>query len=86
MNTKQNNFQATHRITFVSVNGSREVWDVMLMEGEEGRSAAYTRAEFNCAAPSDWERDAQGRWWFQGEAAPGNGTVTVTPRNEVQHG
>jgi len=77
-------FRATHRITFVSVNGSHEVWDVMLMPEEHGcMSAAYTRAEFgdrhwyDCVAPSDWERDAQGRWWFQGEAASGNGTVTV---------
>lgn len=87
-------FKVTHRIVFTPVKGTPQVWDVMLMpEDEHGcRSAAYTRAEYgdrhwyNCAAPSDWERDGKGRWWFQGEAAPGNGTVTVTLRNEVQHG
>ena len=71
-------FKATHRIVFTSVNGSREFWNVMLMPDNDGyRSAAYTRAEYDCVAPSDWERDKQGRWWFQGEATPGNGTVTV---------
>ncbi len=85
-------FQVTHRILFTPVKGTQQVWDVMLMGEGEGRSHAYTKAEFgdrhwyNCAAPSDWERDAHGRWWFYGKAALGNGTVTVTRRNEVQHG
>ena len=77
-------FKTTHRIVFTSVNGSREFWNVMLMPHDGGcRAAAYTKEEFgdrhwyDCVAPSDWERDKQGRWWFQGEATPGNGTVTV---------
>lgn len=80
-------FQVTHRIIFTPVKGTPQVWDVMLMDEGDVRSAAYTRAEYgdrhwyNCAAPSDWERDAQGRWWFEGEAALGNGTVTVSANN-----
>ena len=65
-------FQVTHRIVFTPVKGTPQVWDVMLMPDEDddqGIRAAYTRAEFDCVAPSDWERDAHGRWWFQGEAA-----------------
>ena len=75
-------FQVTHRIVFTPVKGTPQIWHVMLMpdehEDDQGIRAAYTRAEFDCVAPSDWERDAQGRWWFQGQAAPGCGTVTVS--------
>ena len=76
-------FEVTHKITYAPVKGAPQIWDVMLMPDEhedddQGIRAAYTRAEFDCVAPSDWERDAQGRWWFQGQAALGNGTVTVS--------
>lgn len=64
-------FVATHRITFTTVSGKTQVWDVLATP--EG--PAYTEQEWHTASPADWEL-VNGRWLFQGQA-PANGKVTV---------
>ena len=67
-------FRPTHTITLrPGLNGkaySRE--RVQLVDG-----AAYTLEEWGSSAPADWERSEDGRWYFQGRAAPYNCSVSV---------
>jgi len=70
-----NAWKATHQITFVTASGTASTRStVMLLDG-----AGYTRSEWDAGARADWERDADGRWLFHGQATPGGcpGTVTV---------
>lgn len=72
-------FSASHRITFEPTAGTPEKWLVMLTPD----GAAYTREEWDAHAGADWEcRD--GRWLFQGRAAPADGTVTVAETKSAQ--
>ena|GEM_PF-2793940 len=65
-------FQATHRITFAPVSGKPERFDVMEREG-----SLYTQTEWVASVGADWTIDNERHVWFQGQAAPGNGTVRV---------
>lgn len=67
-------FEPTHRITFVPRNGSPETTIVMLSDDDNG--AAYSFAEWHCADTADWSC-VDGEWSFQGQAAPRSGEVHV---------
>ena len=66
-------FKPTHKIVvFTPRTGKSQTWPVMLVN-----SVGYTFAEWTGGADADWEL-VDGQWRFQGDAAPWNGTVTVT--------
>ena len=70
-----NDFSPTHEITLTDkLTHQRETIPVMLDDG-----AAYTRAEWDAAAPASWTCDDDGNWWFQGEVAP-DARTTVSVR------
>ena len=68
----------THKITFRPVQGDPEETIVALVEG-----VAYTIEEWEAESSADWERAEDGSWLFQGQAAPGNGTVEVEPLGDM---
>lgn len=76
--TKRGQWKATHKITYKPPSGDRWLeaeWFVMLTND----GAAYTRSEWDANITSDWERDRDGKWWFQGSPSPGLGTVDIAP-------
>ena len=65
-------FVPTHRITHTRPDGTRDVYEVAEFNG-----CLYTQGEWDHAENADWTIDEDRRVWFQGQAAPSCGAVTV---------
>ena len=73
----------THRITCTPKREASRTFEVMAFDlGYDhpgpGRYALFTRDEWEAGTPPEWTMDSDGKAWFQGEAAPGEGSATVT--------
>lgn len=76
MKSRAPKFKATHIIT----HDDRMI-EVMVCE--PGAGPGYTREEFENADNADYSRDADNRWFFQGQAF--NGSV-ITKRSKMRTG
>ena len=72
----------THRITYAPTREESEAFEVMAFDlGYDhpgpGRYGLFRQEEWGAGTPPDWTMDVEGRVWFRGEAAPGDGSATV---------
>ena len=72
----------THRVTYAPKREEPEAFEVMAYDlGYDhpgpGRYALFTQDEWEAGDPPDWTMDIQGQVWYQGAAAPGEGSASV---------
>ena len=72
-------FLPTHKIIFRHLDGSEEVYPVVLDPGPEGNGPAYTKPEWDGGLAASWEYSRETGWRCQGQPTPGGqcGTVSV---------